>query len=296
MDVFSSFPNALVGLVTLQSLTIILAGVAAGIILGALPGFGSAQSLALLFPLTFAMATDHGILFLLAVYSAAEYGGSIPAILIRTPGTPAQSVTVLDGYVMSQKGLAKRALRISLYSGVIGGLTSTIIFLLTGTTLAYFGLQFGPGEMFALGLFGLSIIGSFFGRNVAYGFLATGIGLLMATAGSSGFGGIRFSFGQSYLADGFPLVVVIIGLLAGPEAFRLLIEHRNTVEKGVLAAAQSDELRERNRLTGADYMALLPTWIRCSLLGTAIGVIPGAGGGDRCDDRVYPGAAVVAAR
>lgn len=277
MDVFVNFFAAFQTTTAPIMLATIFAGVLLGMLFGALPGFGSSQSLALLFPLTFAMQTDQAILFFLAIYSAAEYGGSIPAILIRTPGTPAQAVTVLDGYQMTRKGLARKALRISLFSGVIGGMTSTLIFILSGTSLAYFGLMFGPGEMFALGIFGLSIIGSFFGKDAARGFLATGLGLLIATVGSSGFGGIRFSFDQAYLMEGVPLVVVIIGLLAGPEAFRLLVDHRRTIEKGELAKEAQSISKERNRVTRADVRRLIPTWIRCSLIGTLIGAIPGAG-------------------
>ena len=140
-------------------------GVILGIILGALPGFGSSQSLALLFPITFVLSAPDAILFCVAVYSAAEYGGSIPAILIRTPGTPAGAVTVLDGYEMTKQGKPLKALKVSLFSGVIGGLTSTVIFIVSGVALANIALKFGPGEMFALGVFGISIIGSFFGKG-----------------------------------------------------------------------------------------------------------------------------------
>ncbi len=257
-------------------LVAIISGVTFGVVLGALPGFGSSQSLALLFPLTFAMPADVAIIFFLAVYSAAEYGGSIPAILIRTPGTPAQAVTVLDGYALAQKGYPNRALKISLVSGVIGGISSTLIFIFVGGWIASIALEFGPGEMFALGLFGLSIIGSFFGRDPTRGFLAAGLGLFLSTIGSSDFGGMRFTFNQGFLTDGIPLVVVIIAFLAGPEALRLLISHRKTVEtpKTVL---QHDAQKTDDRLQKGDMIRLIPTWIRCSLIGTAIGAIPGAG-------------------
>ena len=275
-DIIAHLGSAAIGLISIGTIAAILMGVAFGIVLGALPGFGSSQSLALLFPLTFAMPTETAILFFLAVYSAAEYGGSIPAILIRTPGTPAQSVTVLDGYTMAQNGFPTKALRISLFSGVIGGFTSTVIFILTGTTIALVALQFGPGEMFALGIFGLSIIGSFFGKDPARGFLATGLGLMLATVGSSGFGGMRFTFDQGYLMEGIPLVVVIIAFLAGPEALRLVVEHRRTVEKPTQAVGEASD-KEKDRFTLATAKLLIPTWIRCSLIGTAIGAIPGAG-------------------
>jgi putative tricarboxylic transport membrane protein len=257
------------------TLIALFGGVTLGIILGALPGFGSSQSLALLFPLTFIMSAPDAILFSVAVYSAAEYGCSIPAILIRTPGSPASAVTVIDGHEMTRRGLALKALKVSLYSGVIGGLSSTLMFIVSGTAIAAVALQFGPGEMFALGVFGLSIIGTFFGKDPVKGFLAMSIGLFLATIGSSRFGGLRFTFDLGPLMDGLPLVVIVIGLLAGPEAFRLLIEHRKTVEDA--EAADLTAMRERNRITKEDVKRLIPTWIRNSLIGTAIGAIPGAG-------------------
>ena len=273
MELLINLPNFIFNVFTLTTIIIIISGVFLGIVLGALPGFGSAQSLAILFPLTFVMSTSDSLIFLLAVYSAAEYGGSIPAILIKTPGTPANAISMLDGYTMAQKGQPKRALQVSLVSGVFGGLTSTLIFIVSGTTLAYFGLKFGPGEMFALGIFGLSIIGTFFGKNIAKGFFATGIGLLLATVGTSGFGGMRFVFNQAYLMDGIPLVVIVIGLLACPEAFKLLIDSKNEIAK-----KKDNFFKSKDEGFKFSFIKrLLPTWLRCSLLGTLIGAIPGAG-------------------
>jgi putative tricarboxylic transport membrane protein len=257
-------------------LFIMLAGVAIGIVLGAMPGFGSSQALALLFPLTFAMTVDQAVLFFLAVYSAVEYGSSIPAILIRTPGSGASAVTVLDGYAMARKGLARKALRISLYTGVAGGIISTVIFIVAGTTLGHVALMFGPGELFAVGVFGLSIVASFFGGDAARGFLAAGIGLLLATVGSSKFGGLRFTFEQGYLTDGIPLVVIIIAFLAGPEAFRLLVENRRTIEVKEETGGSLDAGKD-NRIAPEEARELIPTIIRSSLIGTAVGIIPGAG-------------------
>ncbi|NRB18851.1 MAG: tripartite tricarboxylate transporter permease [Rhodobacteraceae bacterium] len=275
-NLFAYFGMALLNMGSIPVLIAIIGGVTLGVVLGALPGFGSSQSLALLFPLTFAMPADVAIIFFLAVYSAAEYGGSIPAILIRTPGTPAQAVTVLDGYTLAQKGYPNRALKISLVSGVIGGITSTLIFIFIGGWIASMALEFGPGEMFALGIFGLSVIGSFFGRDPTRGFLAAGLGLFLSTIGSSDFGGMRFTFDQAFLTDGIPLVVIIIAFLAGPEALRLLINHRKTVEKPKTVLTR-DGNKTDDRFRKSDIRRLIPTWIRGSLIGTAIGAIPGAG-------------------
>jgi putative tricarboxylic transport membrane protein len=267
--------GALGALASPTLLLIMLVGVVIGIVLGAMPGFGSSQALALLFPLTFAMSVDQAVLFFLAVYSAVEYGSSIPAILIRTPGSGASAITVLDGYTMARKGLARKALRISLYSGVVGGIFSTVIFILAGTTLGHVALMFGPGELAAVGVFGLSIVASFFGRDAARGFLAAGIGLLLATVGSSGFGGLRFTFDQSYLMDGIPLVVIIIAFLAGPEAFRLLIDERRTIEPK--DDGHASNAAAGNRITPKEARELVPGLVRSSLIGTAVGIIPGAG-------------------
>lgn len=271
----SDVGSALSALASVQTLLIMLLGVTLGIILGALPGIGSSQALALLLPLTFGMDVNQAMLFFLAVYSGVEYGSAIPAILIRTPGSGGSAVTVLDGYAMARKGLAHKALRISLYSGVAGGILSTIIFIAAGTSLGSVALMFGPSELFAVGVFGISIIGSFFGRGIARGFLATGLGLLLATVGSSGFGGLRFTFDQGYLFDGIPLVVVLIAFLAGPEAFRLLVDHRRRIEAPELG---KDEADERNHLSLAELRGFIPTWIRSTLYGTGVGIIPGAGG------------------
>ncbi|MBT8046212.1 MAG: tripartite tricarboxylate transporter permease, partial [Pontiella sp.] len=183
------------------NLIVIPLGVIAGVAMGILPGFGGAQALALMFPFTFIMSAEQSILFMVSIYSAAEYGGSIPAILIRTPGTTAAAMTILDGYPMAQGGNAHRALMISITSGVFGGILSSLIFIVAASGLAWVGLQFGPSEMFALGILGLSIIGSFVGKDPSKGFLMAGFGLLLSTFGESPFGTVRFDFGQSYMYD-----------------------------------------------------------------------------------------------
>ncbi|MFY0615243.1 MAG: tripartite tricarboxylate transporter permease [Hyphomicrobiaceae bacterium] len=259
-----------------ESLSVIALGVLAGVILGVLPGFGGSQALALMFPFTFIMSPEGAILFMVSVYSAAEYGGSIPAILIRTPGTTAAAMTVLDGYPMARNGDAYRALMISITSGVFGGIVSSLIFIVAATGLAWVGLQFGPSEMFALGLLGLAIIGSFVGSNPTKGFIAAGLGLLLSTVGESPFGTVRFAFDLPYLSDGIPLIVMIIAMLAAPEIIRLM---------GLTKASEAETVGlSKDFLSGkgsgyrlADFIKLLPTMVRGSLIGTAIGAIPGPG-------------------
>ena len=262
-----------------ESLLVITLGVMAGIIMGILPGFGGSQALALMFPFTLVMGPEPAFLFMVSVYSAAEYGGSIPAILIRTPGTTAAAMTVLDGNPMAQRGDAYRALMLSITSGVFGGIFSSLIFIVAATALAWVGLQFGPSEMFALGLLGLAIIGSFVGQDPTKGFIAAGLGLLLSTVGESPFGSVRFNFDQSYLADGIPLIVMIIAMLAAPEVFRLMgLASAEAEERAGAAGVSADVLSNKGKgFSLREFTSLLPTMIRGSVIGTTVGAIPGPG-------------------
>jgi putative tricarboxylic transport membrane protein len=262
-------------ILTPDAFAIILMGLIAGITMGVLPGFGAAQALALFFPFTFFMSTEHGILFFLAIYSAAEYGGSIPAILIRTPGTPSSVVTCFDGNAMARKGLATRALRISLISGVFGGIFSTVIFGASVPALAWIGLQFGPAEMFALGVFGITIISSFFGESVVWALIAALFGLLLSTVGTSEFSGMRFTFDYSFLQDGIPVIVMVIGFLAMPEIFKLTVNAFGTKQAEVKPVAMQNNAA--NRVSWKDLWRLRNAMLRGGLFGTFVGALPGAG-------------------
>lgn len=257
------------------NLLLITIGLVIGILIGILPGFGGSQALALMFPFTFLMPTEGAVLFMVSVYSAAEYGGSIPAILIRTPGTAAAAMTVLDGYPMAKSGRARRALMISLVGGVVGGIVSSLIFIVAATALAWVGLKFGPAEMFAIGVFGLAIVGSFVGRDPTKGFIGAAIGLLLSTVGDSGFGGQRFVFDQSYLAEGIPLAVMIIAMLAVPEAFNMLRDAY--LRTGSTEPVERAKLDRESRFTFRDFVTLIPTFARGSVIGTLVGALPGPG-------------------
>lgn len=258
------------------NLFVIPIGIIAGIALGILPGFGGAQALALMFPFTFIMTAEQAILFMTSVYSAAEYGGSIPAILIRTPGTTAAAMTILDGFPMAQRGDAYRALMISVTAGVTGGILSSLLFIVAATALAWIGLQFGPSEMFALGVLGLSIIGAFVGKDPSKGFLMAGFGLLLSTFGESPFGAVRYSFGLPFMYDGIPLIVMIISMLAAPEVFRLMgmFSEEKEAESRVKADAMTIKA---SKFSWKDYKKLIPSMLRGTLIGTTVGAIPGPG-------------------
>ncbi|MBE0557070.1 MAG: tripartite tricarboxylate transporter permease, partial [Proteobacteria bacterium] len=270
----SNLGSAFEQLFNFYTLLVLAFGVVVGIFLGILPGIGGTAALAIVFPLTYGMSAEDGILFLIAVYSAAEYGGSVPAILINTPGTGASAATVLDGYPLCQKGYPRKALMISLTAGIVGGVLSTIVFILFTPLLTWMGLQFGPIEMFAVGAFGLSIICAAVGKSVVKGYLSAAIGAFIAAVGPSQFSGDRFTLDMAFLMDGIPLTVVFIGFFAVPQCIKMLTG--DTQQKSAEEMAKS---ARNDVFTFKDALRLWKPMMRGSILGSFIGVIPGAGAG-----------------
>lgn len=253
-----------------QLLIFIFLGVSAGIFIGCLPGLTSTMGVALVLPLTFGMDADVGIMLLLGVYFGAVYGGSISAILLRTPGTPAAAATVLDGYEFSKRGEAGRALGISTVSSFIGGVISCLILMLISPQLAKLALEFSSPEFFMLAVFGLTVIASVSGKSLAKGIICGAFGFLLSCVGIDGMNGYqRFTFGQVALYSGISYIPVMIGLFAMSQAFNGVEEilQKTTVDTDVkkVLPAKSDW-----KLIGK----LAPIF---GLVGTFIGIIPGAG-------------------
>ncbi|MDX6804712.1 tripartite tricarboxylate transporter permease [Terrihabitans rhizophilus] len=196
------------------------AGVAWGIIGGALPGLSASITMALLLPFTFGMDPTMAIILLASTYVGAEYGGSIPAILIRTPGTSAAVTTVIDGYEMHKQGKSGEALGISLVAGVIGGLIGMVLVVgLTGP-LSRIALYFTAPAFFALGVFGLSLIATLSDGSIIKAFLAAIVGLAISTIGIDPLSGVqRFTFGSAELLGGIEPILVLIGMFAMAELF-----------------------------------------------------------------------------
>lgn len=251
---------------------IIVAGCVFGIVIGAIPGLTSTMGVALMVPVTFAMEPSTGLMLLGSVYCSSVYGGSISAILLNTPGTPAGAATVLDGHQMTLKGQSKQALGISAISSCIGGVFSAIVLATMAPWLAKQALRFGPPEYFALAVFGLTIISSLAGKNPYKGLLAGVLGLLLATVGMDPVHGIdRFSFGSTELMDGFNLIPVLIGLFSVSQAFVLMTSGKVTMD-AVFAAVKGRFIPPMSEM-----IRLAPNFLRSSIIGTVIGIIPGVG-------------------
>jgi putative tricarboxylic transport membrane protein len=260
-------------LVALQwhHLLIAFFGAAGGILIGGLPGLTATMGIALLIPITFGMHPASGLIMLGAVYCGAIYGGSIAAILVRAPGTPAAAATVFDGYEMTKKGEAGRALGAAVLSSFVGGFISTTILIFVAQPLAMFSLRFGPPEFMWLGIFGLTIIASLSGKSLLKGLISGAIGLLIATMGMHPLTGyMRFTFGRVELYDGVPVIIALIGLFSVSQVLYL------TERKGGEAAEIADKIG-RVLPTWEDLKLCKWTLLRSGLIGTTIGAIPGAG-------------------
>ena len=186
---------------TLTNVAAIFGGVAIGCIFGALPGMSITMSVALVMPFTFSLEPLTAISILLAVYVGAIYGGSVSAILLNTPGTPAAACTCMDGFKLSQKGQAGKALQMANWASCVGDLFSTAIVILIMPLLARLALYFGSPEYFALILFSVTVIGGVAGKSMIKGLISGALGFLAATVGMDPRGRRRtFRFRQRGIA------------------------------------------------------------------------------------------------
>ena len=190
-------------------------GLLAGVVFGCIPGLTVMLCLVLFLPFTYNLEAIDSFMFLLGIYCAGSYGGSISAILINTPGTPHAAATMLDGNPMAKKGFAKKALNIALEASTFGGIFSALVLLFLAPQVAKVALKFGASEIFILCVFGLSIIAGVSGDSLAKGLISGCIGLFLSTVGMDIMSGtFRFTLNNYNLYAGFDLVIVLIGLFA----------------------------------------------------------------------------------
>lgn len=249
----------------------VVAGAVLGVVVGMLPGLGPSSGVALLIPITYRLPAATSLVLLTSLWLAAEYSGSITAILLSVPGTPAAAATVADGYALTQKGQVGKAMGVSLWSALIGAFVGLFVLVVFTGPLAQFAISFGPGEYFLLGALGLVLVSGLSGRNLLKGIFTAALGVWLTTVGTDIVTGIpRFTFGWSALLGGIPLLPVLLGLFAIAEAFRGLetvFEPKKAPKKVAV------------QLSFKDFRKISPFAAVGSLVGTIVGVIPGAGAG-----------------
>lgn len=274
MEVLTHFGEGAAAIFRLTPLLMVLLGTAAGIMIGVMPGLSPSIGVALLLPMTFGMEPTSGLALLVSVYLAANYGGSITAIAINTPGTPGAVATTFDGYPLTRSGKPGLALGTSLVSSTAGGLVGTLILVLFSIPLARVALSFESHEYAALGVLGLTVIAALAGESPLKGFLASALGLLLTTVGfDTELPFARFTFGIDALADGIPLIPALIGLFALGEIFSRMGEQTRPRAQQDLPPQYSSELPGLGVL-----WKLKRVMAQSAILGTLIGAVPGAGG------------------
>lgn len=255
-----------------HNLLALVLGSVIGLFLGTLPGLGPGFTLTLFLPLTFDLPAAPALIFLIALYTAAVYGGAITAVVVNVPGHPGNIATMFDGRPMAQQGRAGQAIAAIGVAGCVGGMLALLVLAFISPLVVDVALRIGPADYFMLAVFGLALVAATCGRHALQGLILGGLGFLTSTVGEDPItGSFRFSFGSSYLMNqGISFAVIVVGLFALGSAFLM-------IEEGTPAVRPLD-----TRISGvwSGVLAALrhPVEIvRASIVGVFMGVIPGLG-------------------
>jgi len=253
----------------------LFSGVILGLIMGAIPGLTATMAIALIIPLTFYLEPIKSLIMLIGAYNGGIFGGSISAILLSAPGTPASAATVADGFNLAKQGKASKAIKMAIYASIFGCLFSSLVLIFIAEPIARYALKFGPAEYTILMIFSLTIIGSASGKSIRKGFIGGVLGLLFGMIGMDPITSMpRFTFNIPFLSSGINLVVMLIGSLAISEIFMQV----ETVAKGRISAhLPPPKSPEDERLLFKEFKECFRTILRSSVLGCGIGALPGLG-------------------
>ncbi|NIY81009.1 C4-dicarboxylate ABC transporter permease [Celeribacter sp. HF31] len=271
---YSDLLHALPDVFAWTNFAAVVIGVIAGIVVGAMPGLSATMAISVLVPFTFGLEPLVALGLMAGIYNGAMYGGAIPAVLLRIPGTPAAVATTFDGYPMAQKGEGGFALQVAVVSSAFGGIASAFALMLLAPPLSKVTLLFGPSEVFWVAVFGLASIIFLLGGNPVKGLISACFGVFVSVIGSDPiYGNDRFTFGQLEMLDGINIVILLVGLYALPPVIDLLETPLKT--DGV----SSSKLGTQSLWKALPRMkSFWKTWLRGSFLGIWIGILPGAGG------------------
>lgn len=271
MSTLAFLSEAIATLLTVENILLIVFISVIGVILGAIPGIGPTLAMALFFPFTFTMEPATGLSVMAVLFATSTYGGSIPAILLRIPGTPGSAATLLDGYPLTQSGRGAEALGLSAVSSWIGGTIGIIALLLFAPSLADLSLILGPPELFLLAVFGLSTVAAVTQGNILKSLAAVSLGIFFASIGTDPIvGQPRFTFDIMYLQGGINIIVLLVGLFAISQVIKLTVEQ--------VKISNGDTDIQGNVMKGALTAAKSPVnTIRSGIIGTFVGAVPGAG-------------------
>lgn len=267
--IFSSLGNIL----NLTNLLYINLGLAVGVVFGAIPGLTATTGICMLLPITFGMDTVPAMLLLLGLYCGGVYGGSITAVLIRTPGTVGAAMTVLDGHPMAVKGHPGKALDTALKASTYGGLLSAVILLFAAPVIAQFAVKFASAEKFALAVFGIVVVSSLNMKNQFKGLISAFLGILVSCIGTDPIEGLsRLTFGSTRMLSGINTIPVLIGIFA-------ITEILNKVHTKDEEIVKPDKDFNKERMTGKEFKSCFKDMTKSAVIGAFIGAVPGTGTG-----------------
>ncbi|WP_338824707.1 hypothetical protein MHOCP_03060 [Moorella humiferrea] len=268
MDSFLQLLQGFENAVTWVNLLYCFLGVAAGMLVGIMPGLGPAAGTAILLSITFGMDSIPSIILLAGIFYGAMYGGTITSVLINLPGEAASVITCLDGHQMAKQGRAGTALGIAALGSFIGGTVAIIGLSLIGPPLAQFALRFGPPEFFSLMLFALMTLVTLMGKSLLKGIISATTGLLLSLIGIDPMTGtIRFTFNQIHLMNGFDFVVVVMGLFGISE---ILLSIENMSQQNTIPEIKGLFPKRK------EWKPSLAAILRGTGIGFFLGLIPGA--------------------
>jgi len=253
-----------------ENLFALLVGTLYGIVIGVLPGLGPSAGMALALPLVLKWHPATALIFMGSLYKCSNYGGSITAILVNTPGDASNAATILDGYPMCEKGKGGVALGLSASAAMVGGTVGMICLIFSAPLLANFALKFGPAEYFLTALLALSIIAAVVQGATLKGMIAAGLGLMLSTVGFDVITGhLRFTFGWAVIEDGIPLIQALVGLFA--------------VTQALVLAESAESISRIGKLAGGFWEGVLTYFrhpyavLRSAVIGLFVGVLPAVG-------------------
>ncbi|RXJ89744.1 tricarboxylate transporter [Arcobacter sp. CECT 8983] len=268
---FETLMSAFTELMQVQHMIYLLGGVFLGILVGILPGLGGIVGFSIMLPFLYGMDQTSALAMLIGMVAVIPTSDTFTSVLMGIPGSSASQATVLDGYPMSKRGEAARALGAAFSASLIGGLLGALIlsaFIIFARDLI---LKLGSAELFILGIFGLSMVGVLSGKSLYKGFIAAAVGLLLGSIGSApATGEFRMTLDSYYLYDGIKLVILGLGIYAVPEIISLLVENK--------------KISKAEKLGGSFIQGIKDMWVsrwivaRCAPIGAMIGAIPGLGG------------------
>lgn len=255
-----------------MNLTLALIGVLGGTIIGALPGLSATMAIAVLVPFTFVMDPASGLIMLGAIYTGAIYGGAFAAILVNTPGTPSSIATTFDGYPMAKRGDGDLAVTLATIASVFGGLVGAILLITLAPRLATLALAFQSTEYFWLAILGLTLIATLSQGNLVKGLIGGMFGLFLSMIGVAVIGGdVRFTGGMPSMLGGIDIIAALIGIYCIPVLIAMVSTPDQHLEPG---EARGFRLFEAIGISFKNWFNL----VRSSLIGTLVGILPGAGG------------------